>query len=105
MFQSGRPFFASMRDEMRVERAHEQRVAQHRDAAIVGAAADAGIGRRRVAVEPEHPAGLRIERDHVVRPLGHVHDAVDDERVRLPGPEHLILQHPLLLEVLDVARA
>ena len=45
MFQSGLPFFASMRDQMRVERAHEQRVAEDRDAAVVRAAADARVGR------------------------------------------------------------
>ena len=104
MFQSGLPFFASMRDEVRVERAHEQRVAEDRDAAVVGAAADARVGRRRVAVLPEHPAGPRVDGHDVVGPLGDVHDPVDDDRVRLPGAEDLVLQHPLRLEVRHVGR-
>ena len=46
------------RDEVRVERAHEERVAEDRDAAVVGAAADARLGRRRVPIQPEDAAGL-----------------------------------------------
>ena len=91
------------RDEMGVERAHEQRVAQYRDAAVVRAAADAGIGRRRVAVEPEYLPVFASSAITSFGRLGHVHDAVDDERVRFPGPEHLILQHPFLFEVLHIA--
>src|SRR4029077_20399021 len=41
------------RDDVRVERPHEQRVAEDRDAAVVGTAADACFRRRRIAVEPE----------------------------------------------------
>ena len=92
------------RDEVRVERAHEQRVAEDREAAVVGAAADLDVRRDGVLVDPEDAAGLRVERDHVVRPLREVHDAVDDERRRLPRSEHLVLENPLQLEVLDVGR-
>ena len=92
------------RDQVRVERAHEQRVAVNREAAIVGAAADALVGRVVVAVLPEHAARLGVERQHVVGALRQIHDAVDDERRGLPRAEHLALQHPLLLEVADVLR-
>ena len=71
---------------------------------LLRSAADARIGRDGVAVQPEHAAGLRVDRQHVVRPLRHVHDAVDDERRGLPGAEHLVRQDPLQLEVLDVRR-
>ncbi len=102
MFQSGRPVLASMRDQMRIQRAHVERVAQHRDAAIVRAAADVGIRARRVAVKPEQPAGLGIDRHHVVGPLGDIHDAIDDQRVGFPGAEHLVLHHPFLFEISDI---
>ena len=56
MFQSGLAGLRVDGDELRVERAHEQRVAEDRHAAVVGAAADLRVGRRRVAVEPEDAA-------------------------------------------------
>ena len=55
-------------------------------------------------VDPEHPSGLRVEGDHVIRPLGEVHDAVDDERRHLPAAGDRGLVHPFHLEVLDVRR-
>ena len=91
-------------DEACVERAHEQRVAEDRQPAIVGAAAHLEVRRDGMLVDPEDPAGLRIHREDVVGPLGQVHDAVHDERRRLPRSEDLVLQHPLHLEVLHVAR-
>ena len=92
-------------DEVRVERAHEQRVAMDCNAAIVRAAADALVGRVVVVVDPEHAARFRVEGEHVVRPLRHVHDAVDDERRGFPRAEHLALQHPLILEIAYVLRS
>src|SRR5256885_13013998 len=57
-------------------------VPEDRDAAIVGPAACFLVGRRVVPVHPERAACLRVERQHVVRPLGDVHHPVDDERRR-----------------------
>ncbi len=91
------------RDQVPVERAGVDDVAKDRDAAVVGAAAHARVGRHGVAVLPEHAAGLRVHRQHVVRPLGDIHDPVHDERRGLPRAEHLIGQNPLELEILDVA--
>jgi hypothetical protein len=89
---------------MGVERAHEQRVAVYREAAVVGAAADLEVRRADVLVDPEYPAGLCVERHDVVRSLGQIHDAVNHQRRRLPRTEDLGLQNPLHLEVLDVGR-
>ena len=58
------------------------------------------VGSWRVPVDPEHAAGRGVERHDVVRPLREVHDAVDDERRRLPGAGDRRLIHPLQLEVL-----
>ncbi len=88
--------------EVRVERAHEQRVAEDRDAAIDLAAADAKRRRQHVVIDPEHAAGLRIERHDVVGRLRQVHDAVDDERRGFERLQRLRLKHPLQLEVLRV---
>ena len=65
---------------MRVQCAHEQRVAKDREAAIVRAAADDLAGCEPVPVDPEDAPGLRIERDDIIRALREVHDAVDHER-------------------------
>ena len=89
-------------DEMCVERAHEEPVAEDGDAAVVGTAADQGLVAVGVAELPEHAAGDRVERHDVVGALRHVHDAVDDDRARLPGAEHLVLEHPLHLKIGDV---
>ena len=89
--------------EMAVERAHEERRAEDGEPAVVGAAADARLGRRGVAVLPEHAPRLRVHGEHVVRTLRDVHDAVHHERRRLPGAERLVGEHPLELEVLHVA--
>jgi hypothetical protein len=72
--------FRVNRDEVRVERAHEQRVAKNGDAAVVGAAADALVGGVRVPILPEDASGLRVEREHVIGALRHVHQAVGDDR-------------------------
>ncbi len=92
------------RDEVGVQRAHVQHVAVNGDAAVVGAAAHPLVGRVRVAVLPEHAPGPGIQRQHVVGALRDVHEAVHDDRRGLPGPEHLALQDPLLLQVPHVER-
>jgi hypothetical protein len=54
------------RDEMRIERAHEQSVAQHRKAAIVGATADFVISRADVLVNPEDAPCRRIHCNDII---------------------------------------
>ena len=92
------------RHDVRVERAHEHAVAEHRHAAVVRPAAGPVVGRRRIAVDPEHTARPGVERDDVVRPLRYVHHAVDHNRRCLPGTEDGRLVHPLQLQVADVGR-
>ena len=96
------------RDQMAVDRSHEQRVAEDREPAVDAAAADARQRRDPRRVDPEHASGGGIERHDVVRRQHRVHDAVDDERRRF---EFLVglgrparLEHPLQLQVLHVRR-
>ena len=91
-------------DEMRVECAHEQGVAQDRDAAVVGAAADLLAAGIPVLVDPENPSGFRVERHDIVGPLREVHDSVHHNGRRLPRARDLVLQNPLQLEILYVGR-
>ena len=91
-------------NQVRIERPHEQRVTENRDAAVVRATADDAIGVRCVAIDPERAAGDRVERHDVVRPLREVHHAVDHERRGLPVASDRRLIHPLELQVLDVGR-
>ena len=90
------------RHHVRVERCHEHLVAEHRHAAVVRPAAGEVVGRRRVAVDPEHASGPGVEGDDVVGPLRQVHHAVDHDGRRLPRPCHGGLVHPLQAEAADV---
>ena len=90
------------RDELGVDGAHEQRVAQNRHAAVDAPAAGARLGRRGVLVAPEDAAELRVEGQHGVGRLGDVHDAVHHERRRLEDLQRLRLEDPLQLEAVDV---
>src|SRR5207237_8545112 len=68
-------------DQMRVDRAHVERVAENRETAADAAAAWARFEQRLVLDMPERPARDRIERDHFVdalrgRALQHVAAAV-----------------------------
>ena len=100
--------FRVERDQMAVDRAHEQRVAENRHAAVHAAAADARQRRNGGGVDPEHPSRAGVERHDVVRREDGVHHAVDDER---RGLELLVgfgrrprLKDPLQLQVPDVGR-
>ena len=63
------------RDQVRVERRHQDLVAGDRDAPIHRAAAGAQIRRLLVVVAPEDLAGARVEREQPVVARGHVHHA------------------------------
>ena len=93
-------------DQVRVERAHEQRVAEDRQAAVDAAAAGRASRRTAVVSRSRRPARARVERDHVIRRFDGVHHAVDDQRRGFELLERLRLPHPLQLqvEILDVGR-
>ena len=88
--------------DVRVERAHEKRIAEHRQAAIHLAAAYRQVLRQHIVIHPKHASGFRVERDGVVGRLREIHDAVDDERRGLECLQRLRLKHPFQLEVLYV---
>ena len=66
--------------ELRVERRHEQCVAENCHATIHASAARPGRPGRHVLEDPEDAPRLGVEGHHVVRRLGDVHDPVDDQR-------------------------
>ena len=63
------PVFASIATQVRVDRAHVERVAEDRQAAAHAAAARARLERRLVFERPERPAGDGVERDDLVDAL------------------------------------
>ena len=92
-------------DQMRVDGAHEQRVAQDRQPAIDAAAAGARRLRHRKLVGPEDPSGGGIESDHVVGSLDRVHDPVHHQRRGFELLERSRLIDPLQFQVLHVLRS
>ena len=92
------------RDQVRVDRAHEQRVAENREAAVDAAAARPRLERRACIRGPERPAGAASSATtSYAGGLHRVQHAVDDQRRRLEFLERLRLPHPLQLEVLTLA--
>ncbi len=92
------------RDQLGVERAHEDLVARHGDAAVVRAAAGLVHRAERVAVMPDLRAGTRVERIDVVERRRDVHDAVHDDRRGFEAVHDLGLEDPCRTKVLDVVR-
>ena len=90
-------------DEVRVEGAHVEGVAQNRHAAVVAAAADAQVVGQRVVIAPVLAPGGGVDGDHVARRLGDEHHPVDHQRHRLRPVELRDLVGPLQLELADVA--
>ena len=90
--------------EMAVDRPHEQRVAENREAAVHAAAAQPRQRRRLMRVHPEDPPGRRVDRDDVVGRLDGVHDAVHDEGSRFELLQRASLEDPPGLEIADVLR-
>ena len=97
---------------MRVQRAHEQRVAKNGQPAIHAAATGARRWREVVAKRPERASGGCVESHDLRVPIGvvrivggldRVEDAIDHERRRFEFFQRLGLPHPLQFEVLDVA--
>src|SRR5215469_4425874 len=97
------------RDHIGVKLAEEQHPLAHRQPAVEPAAAHGRDGLADAGpVLPDDPAGLGIEREHVVVAGYYVHDAVFDERRRFERiftaePGALKAGHPGPFELLDVA--
>ena len=87
---------------MRVDRRHEETVAERGEAAVHGAAADVQIVGEVAAVAPDRAAGARVDRPRVVVEAGCVDDSVHDERRRLEAAERAGLERPLRRQLLDV---
>ena len=100
-------------DQVGVEGAHVERLAQDGHAAVVAPAADAQVVGERVLVAPVGPAGGRVDRRHVARRLGDEHHAVDHERRRLGpveladrvGPLQLQVRHRAAVDLVEAAEA
>ena len=82
------------RDEVGVQCSHEHLVIKHGHPTVVRATADPCILGWCVPIKPEDPPGNCIHRHDIIRSLGDIHNPVDNDRVRLPGTKHLILEHP-----------
>ena len=95
---------------MGVERSHVQPIAQDREPAVHGTAADRDgeVRRQRPSIRPDRPSRSRVERPRLVVVAGHVRDAVYDERGILETAprksRHVGLKQPLRREPRDVGR-
>ena len=88
------------RDEVRVERGHEQAIAVDREAAIHEAAAhlERLLRRQLILIAPELLPGSAVDGPGVVERAGRVQHAVHDEGGRLEflsGKRHAVLEGPL----------
>jgi hypothetical protein len=90
------------RDELGVERAHEQPVALDRDAPVVRTAAKRRDRTHLVLVVPVFLAGRRVDRVHVVERRRQEHHAVDDDRRGLHRLQHRRLEDERRLELAHV---
>ena len=90
------------RHQVRVEGAHVERVPQNRDAAAIRAAANHDFRIVVVVIDPENTSGNRVHRDHIIRPLSHIHDSVDYQGCRFPAARDSRLIHPRKTEVFRV---
>ena len=86
-------------DQMRVYRADEDAVSQHRHAAIHGVAADIDLRGKNALVMPVGPSGRGVEREDVRGRLAHVHHAIDDNRRRFHPVAGGHLVHPGDLQI------
>ena len=96
-------------EQVRVDGAHEERVAEDGQSAAHAAAARAGLRRGLVLERPEGAAGDGVERDDLIRALHgralqRVEHAVHRQRGRLELLQRPGLPDPLQLQVLHVGR-
>ena len=87
---------------MRVERDHEQPIAEGREAAVHQAAADLQAFWQLALVVPDLPAGAPVDRPGVIERAGDVEHAVDHERRRLELVDDAGLKRPLRGQLIDV---
>ena len=99
----GLPRLRVERNELGVDRAHEQLAALDRHTAVVVAAAHRDDRTELVLVVPELLAGHRVDRIHVIERRGEEHHAVDDDRGRLHRFEHCRLEHVHRSQLPDIA--
>ena len=90
------------RDQLRIERAHVEHVAQHRDAAVVGAAAERRDRPHLVLVVPVFLASGCVDRVHMIERRRQKHHAVYHDRRRFHRFEHRRLEYELRHELADV---
>ena len=87
------------RNQPSIKGTHKHSITENCDTPIIRTATHTGSLIRRMRVFPEYSASYCVNRHNAVWTLSHIHDAVNHNRVRLPRAEHLILQHPLELEI------
>ena len=87
---------------MRVERDHEELVAEHAEPAIDETAAGGQVRRQLAAVAPDLAPGARVERPRHVLRSGDVQHVVAQERRRFEVAERARLERPLRDEAVDV---
>src|SRR5213593_964693 len=83
------------RDEVGVERAHEDPIAERREAAVLRTAAERQVLRQIPLVVPERTPGADVHGVRVIVRRREIHDAVDHERRGLVPAAHAGLEHPL----------
>ena len=96
------------RDEMRVERRHEQAIAEHAESLVDETAARRQrAGRRQLAaVAPNLAARARVDRPRQVQRAGHVQHVVAQQRRRFEAAARNVgLEHPLRNEAASRSRA
>ena len=92
------------REQVRVERGHEQLVAEHAEAAVDEAAAGGQVRRQLAAVAPDLAAGPRVDRPRDVLRAGDVEHVVAQSGVVSKLPSVAGLERPLRDEPVDVGR-
>src|SRR5262249_710957 len=88
------------RDDVGVERSHEEPIAQSREAAVLRTAAERHFLRQGSLVMPQGPPRAYIDRICVVLRRRQIHDAVDHDGRGLVAAPHARLKDPLKREAL-----
>src|SRR2546428_6721018 len=89
---------------MRVERDHEQFIAEHAEPAVDETAAGGQVGLQFAAVPPDLAPRARVDCPGDILWPGHVKDVVAEERGRFKIAERARLEHPLWNQPIDIRR-
>ena len=93
------------RDDVGVERGHEEAVAENAKAPVDRPAAHAHVRRELAAIAPERPTGSRVDRPRQVVLARDVEHAVDHQRRRFElAAAGVGLERPLVHQTVDVLR-